>query len=106
MSCRHNLDICPECGPGPITPPLPEDTRRRLTAFARECIVNSGGDPDALPAAAPTPPLPTSTDLQETAYDPSDDRCHTEATRVGLRHTEWRRAPWGRRNEGQGVEPW
>ena len=56
--------------------------------------------------AVPFPPLPTATDLQETAYDPSEDRLHLEATRTGLRHTEWRRAPWGRRNEGQQVEPW
>ena len=25
---------------------LPPETRARLTAFARECIANSGGDPD------------------------------------------------------------
>jgi hypothetical protein len=56
--------------------------------------------------APPTPPMPTAADLQETAYDPSEDREHVEATRVGLRHTEWRRAPWGPGNERQGVEPW
>jgi hypothetical protein len=71
MSCKHDLDVCPECGP-----------------FAM------------------TPPLPTAADLQETPYDPSDDRLHVEATRVGLRHTDWRRAPYGRRNEGNGSEPW
>ena len=71
MSCKHNLDICPECGP-----------------FAM------------------TPPMPTAADLQETPYDPSDDRLHVEATRVGLRHTEWRRAPvYGHRND-RGGEPW
>jgi hypothetical protein len=29
-----------------------EDRKRRLAAFARECIINSGGDPDATPNAA------------------------------------------------------
>jgi hypothetical protein len=31
--------------------PIPEDRKRRLAAFARECIINSGGDPDATPNA-------------------------------------------------------
>jgi len=29
--------------------PIPEDRKRRLAAFARECIINSGGDPAATP---------------------------------------------------------
>jgi hypothetical protein len=35
--------------------PIPEDRKRRLRAFARECIRNSGGDPDATPNAANEP---------------------------------------------------
>jgi len=31
--------------------PIPEARKRRLAAFARECIINSGGDPDAAPNA-------------------------------------------------------
>ena len=31
--------------------PIPEDRKRRLAALARECIINSGGDPDAPPTA-------------------------------------------------------
>ena len=30
-----------------MSAPLTEATKRRLTAFARQCIINSGGDPDA-----------------------------------------------------------
>jgi hypothetical protein len=34
---------------------LSVDTKRRLRAFARECIRNSGGDPDAQPGAPSLP---------------------------------------------------
>ena len=33
---------------------MTDATRQRLTAFARECIVNSGGDPDAMSPAHET----------------------------------------------------
>ena len=58
-SQQHNpLCACLDINPDGIRKPcdcgaeLSVDAKRRLRAFARECIRNSGGDPDQQPGAA------------------------------------------------------
>jgi hypothetical protein len=84
MSCKHDLDNCPECGPfaregGAMT-------------FAENRLVERLSRAPGVPAAA-------------AEIDVDDDLPHTEAAANGLRHTEWRRAG-DRQRGGRGVEPW
>jgi hypothetical protein len=49
-TCAGNKGLPCNCGAE-----LSVDSKRRLRAFARECIRNSGGDPDAHPGAPSLP---------------------------------------------------
>jgi hypothetical protein len=83
MSCRHNLDNCPECGPFARAGGAMTFAENRLVEFMRRA--------------------PGLTPVQ--GIDVDDDTATTTMAANGLLHTEWRRAG-DRQRGGRGVEPW
>ncbi len=127
MSCKHDLDNCPECGP--FARAGQDEPLATMIRNLRRCVFGVGSNAkrfvrqmafrldrgENMDAGL--------TEKQKTylrglrhnyrkqiaalpGIDVDDDIPHTDAAANGLRHTEWRRAGDRQRGGGRGVEPW